>query len=90
MDKAGGGGSSFISGHDGCNAIKEESTQTNIIHTGNSIHYSGLYFHNTSIIDGAGYNWTTSKQQYVGMPNYNGGITAGNIGNGHARITNLN
>ena len=44
----GGGadGSSFISGHNGCDAIKEESTENNIIHTGQSVHYSELYFTN--------------------------------------------
>ncbi len=50
-----GGGSSFISGHEGCDAIKEESTENNIIHTGQSIHYSGLYFTNTLMIDDEGY-----------------------------------
>ncbi len=88
--QGGGGGSSFISGHDGCDAIKEESTEDNIIHTGKSIHYSGLYFTNTIVIDGAGYNWTTTKQTYVGMPNYSGEIITGNTDNGYARITNQN
>ena len=36
---SGSGGSSFISGMDGCNAIDENGN-----HTGQSIHYSGLYF----------------------------------------------
>jgi len=36
---SGAGGSSFISGHDGCDAISEQSTEDNIIHTGQSIHY---------------------------------------------------
>ena len=36
---SGGGGSSFISGMEGCNAIN-----SNGAHTGQSIHYSGLYF----------------------------------------------
>lgn len=36
---SGGGGSSFISGMEGCDAI-----DTNGNHTGQSIHYSGLYF----------------------------------------------
>ena len=83
-----GGGSSFISGHDGCDAIEEESTETNIIHTGQSKHYSGLYFTNTLMIDGNGYKWTTKKEEYVGMPTHDGlGIMGGNIGNGYARIT---
>ena len=41
----GGGGSSFISGYYGCNAIDENSTDyDNIYHTGQSIHYSGHVF----------------------------------------------
>ena len=83
-----GGGSSFISGHDGCDAIKEESTEYNIIHTGQSKHYSGLYFTNTLMIDGTGYKWTEKKEEYVGMPTHDGlEKMVGNIGNGYARIT---
>ncbi|WP_251621556.1 glycine-rich protein [Odoribacter lunatus] len=50
---AGAGGSSFISGHTGCNAIDAASTATNIIHTGLPYHYSGLFFTNTSTTAGA-------------------------------------
>ena len=83
-----GGGSSFISGHNGCDAIKEESTEDNIIHTGQSIHYSGLYFTNTVMIDGEGYKWTDKKEGYVGMPSHSDNSTiTGNSGNGYARIT---
>ena len=83
-----GGGSSFISGHNGCDAIKEESTENNIIHTGQSIHYSGLYFTDTVMIDGEGYKWTDKKEEYVGMPSYlDNSIITGNTGNGYARIT---
>ncbi len=83
-----GGGSSFISGHNGCDAIKEESTQNNIIHTGQSIHYSGLSFTDTVMIDGEGYRWTDKKEEYVGMPSYSdNSIITGNSGNGYARIT---
>ena len=85
---SGAGGSSFISGHNGCDAIKKESTEDNIIHTGGSIHYSGLYFTNTVMIDGNGYNWTTEKDDYLKMPSHidNTEMT-GNHGNGFARIT---
>ena len=77
------GGSSFISGHNGCNAINSSGT-----HTGQSIHYSGLYFTNTVMIDGAGYQWTTAKGGYVGMPNLTGtGTMTGNTGNGQVRIS---
>ena len=83
-----GGGSSFISGHNGCDAIKEESTEDNIIHTGQSIHYSGLYFINTLMIDGEGYRWTTKKEEQIGMPSHSdNSIIMGNSGNGYARIT---
>ncbi len=50
---SGAGGSSFISGHSGCDAISGSSTATNIIHTGQPIHYSGFYFSNTSMTAGA-------------------------------------
>ena len=86
------GGSSFISGHEGCNAIKESSTKTNIVHTGNSIHYSGHSFFDTIMIDGDGHNWTTSMdKESIGMPNHDGtGTMVGNTGNGYAKITLLN
>lgn len=66
------GGSSFISGYLGCNAItgqkdREPSNQPN--------HYSGLVFSNTEMKAG---NET--------MPNPNGGNMTGNLGHGHARI----
>ena len=47
---AGSGGSSFISGHLGCDAVEENTT---IHHTGQSIHYSGLYFTQTRMINGS-------------------------------------
>ena len=50
---AGGGGSSFVSGHYGCDAIHESSSsKENIVHTHQSVHYSRLMFHNTMISDG--------------------------------------
>ena len=49
---AGSGGSSYISGHEGCNSIDSQSTESNIIHTGNSIHYSGIVFYSTQMISG--------------------------------------
>ncbi len=87
---AGGGGSSFISGHNGCDAISESSTEENIIHTGESFHYSGLKFKNTVMIDGAGYSWTNVKGAYTGMPSHDGKSTmTGNSGHGYAKITYL-
>ncbi|MCX4291605.1 MAG: glycine rich domain-containing protein, partial [Odoribacter sp.] len=50
---SGAGGSSFISGHSGCNAISAASTSSNIVHTGQPNHYSGLFFTNTSMTAGA-------------------------------------
>lgn len=88
--KGGSSGSSFISGHNGCDAIKESSTSSNIVHTGQSIHYSGLYFTDTVMVDGDGNNWTTEQGDYTGMPSRDGtSIIKGNSGNGYAKITYL-
>ena len=88
--QGGGGGSSYISGHSGCNAVSKESTSSNIIHTGNSQHYSGYVFSNTLIIDGFGKKWTTKQENEVGTPTFdNSSTTLGNIGDGHAKITYL-
>ncbi len=98
----GSGGSSFISGHNGCVAITEDSTEDNIKQRTDSngrtctdgttditcsYHYSGYKFTDTVMIDGAGYNWTTVKGDYVGQPQPDGTITTGHSGNGYARIT---
>ena len=75
----GGSGSSFISGYDGCDAISDKSTEDNIIHTGQSVHYSGLKFTNT-----------TMKSGSEEMPTHDGTtVMTGNTGNGYARITKL-
>ena len=73
---AGSGGSSFISGYPGCNAISESSTSDNIIHTGLPDHYSGYIFANMKMIAG-------DSQ----MPAPSGGTETGHSGNGYARIT---
>ena len=74
---AGGGGSSFISGHEGCDAIHEDSKDfNNIIHTKQSIHYSKFEFYNTNMIDG---NKT--------MPHFNQKECIGNNDLGAIRIT---
>ena len=73
---AGSGGSSFISGYPGCNAISESSTSTNIIHTGSPNHYSGYVFTNMEMIAGN-----------LSMPAPSGGTETGHSGNGYARIT---
>ena len=60
-----------------------------------SIHYSGLSFTDTNMIDGKGHTWTNEdvgiKSDNL-MPNPNGGYYAsgvGHSGNGYARITYL-
>ena len=69
---SGAGGSSFISGHNGCNAI--DSTGK---HTASPVHYSGKKFTSTSMIAGN-----------ASMPNPRGsGNITGNTGNGYAKIT---
>ena len=74
---SGGGGSSFISGYSGCNAISESSTSSNIIHTGQPNHYSGKVFNNAQMI-----------ARNASMPNHDGnGNMTGNSGNGYAKIT---
>jgi len=76
----GGGGSSYISGYFGCSSIEEESTSTNIIHNGESYHYSGYHFSNSEILSG------TSALQ----PRFDEtGNQEGNSGFGAARITLL-
>ncbi len=88
----GGSGSSFISGHNGCDAIEEESSINNIMHTGNPNHYSDFIFLNTKMIDGEGYLWQEKKENLERMPNPQGGyyeLGKGHLGNGYARITFL-
>ena len=74
---------SFISGHNGCDAINSSGA-----HTGQSIHYSNYKFTNTKMIDGQGYNWTNTKgTTIIGMPNFNGnGTMNGNNSTGYAKI----
>ena len=71
---SGAGGSSFISGHSGCNAIDANGT-----HTGQPNHYSDKVFTQTEMIAGN-----------ASMLNYDNSSTMiGNIGNGYAKITYL-
>ncbi len=68
---ASGGGSSYISGHEGCVAINNTTpisikcginttTYTSVAKTCGE-HYSTKTFDNTVMIDGAGYRWTNEK-----------------------------
>ena len=75
---SGAGGSSFISGHSGCNAISQASTSSKIVHTGRANHYSGYVFTNTIMKAG---NET--------LPSPSGGTETGHTGNGYAIITQV-
>ena len=78
VGRGGGGGSSYISGGSGFIGISEESTQGNIISSGQSAHYSGKVF--------------TETKAYTGnqsMPSTTSGYMTGNRANGYAKITLL-
>ena len=95
-DLGGMGGSSYISGHEGCVAIKSSSTESNIQHRsdsnaktkstyvdGNNVSWA---FGNTLMIDGAGKRWTTVIGDSYDMPAPSGGTEVGHTGNGYCRI----
>ena len=88
----GSGGSSFISGYDGADAIDESSTSSSIVHTGQSIHYSGMKFDYSIMIRGNGtVKDGSSYVQYL-MPGTDGTKLAqgtGKTGNGYAIIEYL-
>jgi len=75
---SGGGGSSFISGYSGCNAIKESSTESNIINSSSPNHYSGYVFSNSVMIAGN-----------APMPSPVGSTETGHTGNGCCLITQI-
>lgn len=82
---AGAGGSSFISGHAGCDAINISGS-----HTGQPNHYSGKVFKETQMIDGNGYRWTIVKDSLLLMPRPTGGTYAngsGHVGSGYCKIS---
>lgn len=74
---AGGGGSSFISGHEGCIAIKSDSSEEP---SNTSIHYSNIFFSQTKMIVGN----NTMPLYY--SPSSRG---IGNTGQGAFRVTIL-
>ena len=92
---SGKGGSSYISGHPGCVAIANASSETasskgEVNSVERSTHYSGKKFSNTKIIDGNGYLWTTERADITPMPNPSGGYYAsgtGRSGHGYCRIS---
>ena len=71
-------GSCFISGYSGCDAIKDSSTENAVVHTGQPIHYSGLVFTDTEMIDGQS-----------PMPSPKGGTETGHLGDGVCIVTQL-
>ncbi|EAX89182.1 hypothetical protein TVAG_195580 [Trichomonas vaginalis G3] len=75
----GGGGSSFISGHEGCVAVNEDSPENPMTFRSGkyiSVHYSGLKFEHTQMIDGQSQMFSPS-----------GSLETGHYGNGFIRIT---
>jgi len=90
---AGGGGSSFISGHPGCvSHTSYRGSATNIVKY-NNVEY---FFSSTKMIDGSGMEWTTTNSNQTAgdktstMPTPPGGtISLGNVGNGYCRITGI-
>ena len=75
----GGGGSSFISGYPECNAISAASTEDNITHTYQPIHYSGIIFEEGKMLEG-----------YSEMPLKSGLVGQGNKEEGAVRISSEN
>ena len=76
VDSGGAGGSSYISGYGGCNAVAEDLVNGNISHTGSPNHYSGKVFTNGVMIDGAS-----------SMTDPDGSTVTGHSNDGYARIT---
>ena len=75
----GTGGSSYVSGCDGCVAISEESTsQSDITFLETGEHYSGYVFDEITMLAGGS-----------SMPSGTG-YTVGNVSNGYAKITMIN
>ena len=88
---AGGGGSSFISGHPGCVSHSSYRGSNSNIVKFNDVEY---VFTSTKMIDGEGKEWTTAGQTTGGnsatMPNPDGGtIAPGRCGHGYCRISGI-
>ena len=77
----GSGGSSFISGHEHCDAIAHNSTEQNIYHTGQSVHFSHYFFTSSSMRSG---DTDLPVPSLTSTEN-----TIGHRGNGFVRITIL-
>ena len=65
----GSGGSSFISGHQGCNAVKSEN---DISPSGSPIHYSKIVFSDTVMIRGNSTDMPLAGQKGTGIHNGSG------------------
>lgn len=48
-----------------------------------------MVFKDTIMVDGEGYEWSSTRQNYVQMPNPQGNYVSGNNADGYARITLL-
>lgn len=94
------GGTSYISGHAGSVAVAGAGTSnprtvnglacvTGITTVDCSKHYSGKYFTNTVMIDGAGYSWTNVRGSYVKQPTADSQVQTGQSGDGYIKITPL-
>ena len=76
------GGSSYISGHLGCDSVNE-----NGVHNGSAYSYTGYIFTDTEMIDGEGHEWTIDRKGKVNMKQHlTSEMVAGNSGNGYARV----
>ena len=76
------GGSSYISGHLGCDSLNEDG-----VHNGSAYSYTGYIFTDTEMIDGEGYEWTIDRKGKVNMKQHlTSEMVAGNSGNGYARV----
>ena len=78
--QTGTGGSSYVSGCDGCKSVDEESTSfNNLVITNENVHPSGYKFKNISMLQGS-----------ATQPNVSSGYSVGHVGNGYGKIEILN
>ena len=77
QESSAGGGSSFISGYEGCDAVKYEDEDGKQVHTGKPLHYSHLFFTDMKMM----------KKGDSGFLNPKGEPEDGHSGNGCAIIT---
>lgn len=80
------GGSGFISGHPGCDAIKASVNTLPVTHTSSNVHYTGIKFNSTEMIDGKGYVWSSASRPATATKLSTITSNPGS-GNGYAKIT---